>query len=263
MKKILATLLAVIVIVTGITFGFNDIQSSVWYSDVVARVSAMGIMNGYNGNFRPDDNVTRAELAATIVRTVEYMEKDYESRLSNEIDAIVSKISATVYITSNEDTTFGSGVFIDETGRILTAYHVVKGNDRVTIMTAGGSSFEAGVLSYDENSDLALLQAYTDGRTFDYVKISNDYPNVLDRVYAIGNPFGLRNTISVGTVSSERLNNMQMDISINSGNSGGAILNTDGELVGIALSIIDPEIGSGIGFSAKLSQIKEFVNSYK
>jgi len=121
----------------------------------------------------------------------------------------------------------------------------------------------ARVIGYSEEYDLALLQVEGSVKLFDYVEISEYAPLILDRVYAIGNPFNLRNTISSGFISSNSYNKMQMDISINSGNSGGAILNSDGKLVGIALSIIDPSKGSGIGFGATLEQINNFLKDYK
>lgn len=261
MKKTLTLILAVIIIASGMTFAFNDVSNSKWYSAIVKQISDIGIMVGDGENFRPEDNVTRAELAATILNTIEYMERDYESRMENEIDAVLSNLQSAVWIESPDGNTFGSGVFISSTGRILTAYHVVKGNDLVIVSPTGGVSAEADVLAYDEQYDLALLQMHTGGRIFRPVVISATTPQMLDRVYAIGNPFSLRNTVSMGSVSASRNNDMQMDISINSGNSGGAILNSDGELIGIALSIIDPAKGSGIGFSATLYQIEQFLKN--
>jgi len=263
MKKITIITLIIIVLMASITFGFNDVNSNSWHSNAISKISAMGIMNGDNGDFRPDDNVTRAELAATIINTIEYMESDYDSKMANEIDTILSSLSSAVYIIANNGETFGSGIFLSERGRILTAYHVVKGNDVVDISPTGMTPLKARVIGYSEEYDLALLQVEGSVKLFDYVEISEYAPLILDRVYAIGNPFNLRNTISSGFISSNSYNKMQMDISINSGNSGGAILNSDGKLVGIALSIIDPSKGSGIGFGATLEQINNFLKDYK
>lgn len=160
----------------------------------------------------------------------------------------------------------GSGVVVDaDDGIIMTNFHVIKGADEVQVSLADGRSFEAKVLGEDTELDIAILKIKADDLVD--VKIANsDVLEVGDFVVAIGNPFGLGQTVTTGVVSAlgrtglgiEGYENfIQTDASINPGNSGGALVNLAGELVGINTAIIAPSGGNvGIGFAIPSNMAK-------
>ncbi len=160
----------------------------------------------------------------------------------------------------------GSGVIVDaEDGIVMTNYHVIKEADEVQVSLADGRSFEAKILGVDADLDIAILEV--DGKDLVDVTIADsDVLEVGDFVVAIGNPFGLGQTVTTGVVSAlgrtglgiEGYENfIQTDASINPGNSGGALVNLAGELVGINTAIIAPSGGNvGIGFAIPSNMAK-------
>lgn len=168
----------------------------------------------------------------------------------------------------------GSGVIIDaDDGIVMTNYHVIKGADEVQVSLEDGRSFTAEVKGADPELDIAILAIEADDLVAVPMGNSSDL-EVGDFVVAIGNPFGLGQTVTTGVVSAlgrtglgiEGYENfIQTDASINPGNSGGALVNLRGELVGINTAILAPSGGNvGIGFAipvnmarASLEQIVE------
>lgn len=160
----------------------------------------------------------------------------------------------------------GSGVIVDGgKGFVMTNYHVIKDADEVHVGLLDGRSFEAEVVGSDPDLDIALLKI--DGKNLTDVKLSNsDALLVGDFVVAIGNPFGLGQTVTTGIVSALGRSGLgiegyedfiQTDASINPGNSGGALVNLRGELVGINTAIIAPAGGNvGIGFAIPINMAK-------
>lgn len=160
----------------------------------------------------------------------------------------------------------GSGVVVDsDNGIVMTNHHVIKGADEVHVSLTDGRSFEAEILGEDAELDIAILKIKADDLV--QVSISNsDRLQVGDFVVAIGNPFGLGQTVTTGVVSAlgrtglgiEGYENfIQTDASINPGNSGGALVNLAGELVGINTAIIAPSGGNvGIGFAIPANMAK-------
>ena len=160
----------------------------------------------------------------------------------------------------------GSGVIVDKTkGVVLTNYHVVKGADEVHVSLIDGRDFPAKVVGFDSELDIAVLKiAATNLNEIDFSDSSQ--LEVGDFVVAIGNPFGLGQTVTTGIVSAlgrtglgiEGYENfIQTDASINPGNSGGALVNLNGKLVGINTAIIGPTGGNiGIGFAIPVNMIK-------
>lgn len=151
----------------------------------------------------------------------------------------------------------GSGVIINkEKGLIITNSHVVAGSDRFRIQLADHRWLDAQLIGTDSPSDIALLK--TSGLPNQIQVADSDLTQVGDVVFALGYPLGLEQTLTFGIVSGLSRNSggaslndfIQTDAAINSGNSGGALLNSKGELVGINTSIISQSGGSiGIGFS--------------
>ncbi|MBG6246455.1 serine endoprotease DegQ [Candidatus Symbiopectobacterium sp. 'North America'] len=154
----------------------------------------------------------------------------------------------------------GSGVIIDAAkGYVLTNNHVINNADKILVQLNDGRKYDAKLLGRDEQSDIALLQL-NDAKNLQEVKMADsDQLRVGDFAVAVGNPFGLGQTATSGIISAlgrsclnlEGLENfIQTDASINRGNSGGALVNLNGELIGINTAILAPGGGNiGIGFA--------------
>ena len=159
----------------------------------------------------------------------------------------------------------GSGVIISKDGYILTNNHVVEGAKEVTVTLANQKEYKAKVVGRDPKTDLAVLKIASI-ESFPAVSMGDsDQLKVGDWVVAIGNPFGLNNTVTSGIVSAKGRvigagpydDFIQTDASINPGNSGGPLVNMKGELVGINTAIIP--YGQGIGFAIPVNTAKPLV----
>ncbi|WP_111978279.1 Do family serine endopeptidase [Algibacillus agarilyticus] len=164
----------------------------------------------------------------------------------------------------------GSGVIIDaKKGYVVTNHHVIDNADEIVVTLKDGRQFDAKKLGSDPKSDVALLQISADNLTA--IGIANsDELRVGDFAIAIGNPFGLGQTVTSGIVSAlgrsglgvEKLENfIQTDAAINSGNSGGALVNFKGDLIGINTAILGPNGGNvGIGFAIPSNMMQSLVD---
>lgn len=162
-----------------------------------------------------------------------------------------------------ETRSLGSGFIIDPSGLVVTNYHVIDGADEIEIVLEGGQSFPARVRGYDVKTDLALLEIEAD-QVFPHVEFGDSSSaRVGDWVIAIGNPFGLGGTTTTGIISARGrdINSgpyddyIQIDASINRGNSGGPLFNMDGRVIGVNSAIFSPNGGNvGIGFAAPSRQ---------
>lgn len=164
----------------------------------------------------------------------------------------------------------GSGVIIDaEKGYIVTNNHVIREADEIQITLKDGRQIEATKIGADESSDIALLQV--DAKNIEEVNIADsDKLRVGDFAIAIGSPFGLGQTVTSGIVSALGRSGLnadnfedfiQTDAAINSGNSGGALINLRGDLIGINTAIIGPNGGNvGIGFAIPSNMVKNLVD---
>ena len=152
--------------------------------------------------------------------------------------------------------TIGSGVIINEKGYILTNYHVIKGHDKILVRLSNQRSFFADVIGVDSKTDLAVIKINSFRRLPQPVFGSSTEIKVGQWVMAIGNPYGLQGSVTVGVVSGVHRSNLgiatyenflQTDAAINPGNSGGPLINLSGEIVGINTSVA--ALGSGVGFA--------------
>ncbi|UUX48683.1 Do family serine endopeptidase [Nisaea acidiphila] len=151
----------------------------------------------------------------------------------------------------------GSGVIMREDGLVVTNAHVIKGADEITVVLADRREFDAKILIQDERTDLAVLRIETDGENLPYLQIrDSDELEVGDIVLAIGNPFGVGQTVTSGIISALARTALgitdysffiQTDAAINPGNSGGALISMDGRLVGVNTAIFSNQKGSGAG----------------
>ncbi len=141
----------------------------------------------------------------------------------------------------------GSGVLVKADGLIVTNAHVVKGADEIRVVLADRREFDAKLVAQDERYDHALLRIDTAGDKFPFIELrDSDSVEVGDVVLAIGNPFGLNQTVTSGIISALArsaggVNDssffIQTDAAINPGNSGGALVSLDGRLIGINTAI--------------------------
>ena len=160
----------------------------------------------------------------------------------------------------------GSGVIVDNEGYILTNNHVIEGADKVNIKLNDGREFTATVKGKDSRTDLAVL--HIKAKDLPVATLGDsDKLEVGEWAIAIGSPFGLEHTVTVGVISAKGRSGLgtgtyedfvQTDASINPGNSGGPLINIDGEVVGINAMIIQP--GTGIGFAIPINMAKQILN---
>ena len=190
---------------------------------------------------------------------------------------VVSTKSVTqgYFMQTQEVEGIGSGFIINEEGYILTNYHVVKGAQEISVTLSNDVTTTAQVVNYDENQDVAMIKI-----TDESVKIpatvelgDSDALQPGEEVIAIGTPLSteLSSTVTKGIISATSrsvavesgvtMNLIQTDAAINAGNSGGPLVNTKGEVVGINSSKISGEAVEGIGFSIPINDIKDKIES--
>ncbi len=170
---------------------------------------------------------------------------------------------------------FGTGFFISSDGYILTNNHIVENAEVVRVFSLQDKEYEAKIVGTDPRTDLALLKV--DDNELSYAKLGNsERIRVGEWVIAIGNPFGMEHTVTAGIVSAkgrqlqgalnvpEYQDFIQTDAAINRGNSGGPLVNMDGEVVGITSNIFTPTGGNiGIGFAIPSNLAKKVVTQLK
>ncbi len=160
----------------------------------------------------------------------------------------------------------GSGVIVSQFGHVLTNHHVISKADEITVTMSDGQEFDAAVIGSDKKTDLALLKLK--GKNFPAVQFGNsDTLTIGDWAIAIGNPFGLKGTVTAGIISATGRSGVldaenyadfiQTDAAINPGNSGGGLFNIDGKLIGINTAIFSQSGGyMGIGFAIPVNMAK-------
>ncbi|MGE0828628.1 MAG: Do family serine endopeptidase [Hyphomonadaceae bacterium] len=162
----------------------------------------------------------------------------------------------------------GSGFIISGDGVVVTNYHVIEGADEIEVILQSGERLPARVIGRDTATDLAVLRVA--GRNLPHVRFGDsDAARVGDLVIAIGNPFGLGGTVTLGIVSARNRNIeagryddfIQTDAAINRGNSGGPLFNMAGDVIGVNTAIVSPTGGSvGVGFAMPASLVRPVVD---
>ena len=207
-------------------------------------------------------------------------------KLMSIAEVYAANVRSTVGITTSITTNYwghqttsaasGSGFVISEDGYILTNFHVIEDSDSITVADYDGKTYDAMVVGYDESNDIAVLKIEAEGLA-PVVLGNSDNLNVGDTVVAIGNPLGeLTFSLTTGVVSAKgrevtfsggiTMTLLQTDCAINSGNSGGALFNLYGEVIGVTNAKYSGSSGSGatidnIGFAIPMNSIREIVES--
>jgi S1-C subfamily serine protease len=184
-----------------------------------------------------------------------------------------STVSDDPFFGAQESRSSGSGFVIDKAGRIVTNYHVVEDATEVQVSFSGEDNVDARVIGVDPSTDIAVLQIDAQARALVTLPLGDsDGVRVGDAVVAIGNPFGLERSVTAGIVSALQREItapdgfaidevIQTDAAINRGNSGGPLLNADGQVIGVNAQI-ETETGGnvGIGFAIPINTVKEVVS---
>jgi serine protease Do len=165
----------------------------------------------------------------------------------------------------------GSGFFISADGYAVTNSHVMEGSDTAQVRTSDNQTYQARLVGNDPLSDLALIKI--DGRSdFSYVKLADRPPRVGDWILTVGNPFGLKGTVTAGIVSAREREIpvgptegfIQIDAPINNGDSGGPSFNTEGDVIGVNSMIFSPSGGSsGVAFAIPADTVKTVIPQLK
>jgi serine protease Do len=207
------------------------------------------------------------------------------SKLQTPAQVYAANVNSTVGITTSITTNYwgyqttsaasGSGFILSDDGYILTNYHVIESSDSITVSLYDGTSYDAALIGYDESNDIAVLKVAATGLP-PVILGNSDNMNVGDSVVAIGNPLGeLTFSLTSGSISAMNrtvtmstgvtMNLIQTDCAINSGNSGGALFNLYGEVIGITNAKYSSSSGGtsidNIGFAIPTNHIRSIVTS--
>lgn len=198
----------------------------------------------------------------------------YSQNVSSVVAISNQGLTTNVYGQVSETASSGSGFIVAEDGYVVTNYHVVKDANKLTVITSDSREYDANLVGYDSNNDLAVLKIEATG--LQPVKLgSSDLLAVGDQVVAIGNPLGeLTSTLTAGYISAKdrgvstggaAINMLQTDAAINSGNSGGPLFNMQGEVVGITTAKYSGATSSGayiegIGFAIPIDDVVGMIN---
>ena len=196
----------------------------------------------------------------------------YEKASPSVVNVISTVITRDFFLNPIPREGSGSGSIIDTQGHILTNNHVIRDAQKLEVTLADGSKWPAKLVGADPDNDLAVIKIDAPAEKLHPLPLGDTRKlQIGQKVLAIGNPFGLGLTLTTGIISSLGRNIrsevgsmiedlIQTDASINLGNSGGPLLNSDGEMIGINTAIISPTGGSvGIGFAIPVNTAKRIV----
>lgn len=211
----------------------------------------------------------------TPITTIKAISTDFTAAAEKTIDAVVHITNTSVEKGQRPNSLFeyfygrsareyprigmGSGVIVSSDGYIITNNHVVEDAKTLEITTNDNKKYEVEVIGTDSNADIAILKIKGD-YTFPYVRFADsDNTRIGEWVLAVGNPYNLNSTVTAGIISAKsrdfsdydnkNQSFIQTDAAVNSGNSGGALVNLDGDLIGINTAITSNGMGTFIGYS--------------
>jgi len=262
-KRVLGIILIAVLSSVITLFGYDQINKK-------RNRAVSGNLGEYASSFDQDKNVILTNLTASqgYFDFTEAAEKAVHGVVHVKTKAVREQVVINPFdfffgfggerVIPREQVGFGSGVIISKDGYIITNNHVIEGATEVSVTLNDEREFTAKVVGADAQSDIALLKI--DGDNFPYLSFGNsDALRVGEWVLAIGNPFNLTSTVTAGIVSAKNRTNIvgenmglqsfiQIDAAVNPGNSGGALVNTKGELVGINTAIYS-ETGNFTGYA--------------
>jgi len=236
-------------------------------------VITLAVVLIYGMSRPPPQRLTQGDIDAAVQRSLATAtpKPSYQSEVYQVIEPSVVRVEATVAANATsgkEDIAIGAGVVVDDTGTVLTALHVVSNAKSIKVTFADGTESEATVVASQEENDLAVLRpSLIPDDVVPATLTSSDTLHVGDEVVAVGNPFGITDSLSSGVVSGlgrtfkspetgQTLTNViQFDAAVNPGNSGGPLVNRDGEVVGIVTALLNPtdqDVFIGIGFAVPI-----------
>ena len=200
----------------------------------------------------------------------------YAANVSSTVGITTTAVSTNYWGYKTTSAASGSGFILSADGYILTNYHVIEDSSSITVSLFNGESYEAALIGYDESNDIAVLKIEAEGLV-PVILGSSDNVNVGDDVVAIGNPLGeLTFSLTSGAISAKdrqvtlsgnmTMNLLQTDCAINSGNSGGALFNMYGEVIGVTNAKYSGNSGSSasidnIGFAIPINSIRDIIES--
>ena len=243
---------------------------NVFFLGVGVLVALMAMVL-YDMTKAPPQHLTQRDIDAAVERALDSA-KPKPSLASQAYEIIRPSLVQVEAVVSDgagkEEKALGSGVAVNDRGAILTSLHVVENASEIHVVFADGSESEASVVTRQPENDMAVLQArVVPDDLVPATLSSSSMLNVGDEVFAVGNPFGISDSLSAGVVSGLGRNYrspkndrvlrglVQFDAAVNPGNSGGPLVNRDGEVVGIVVGLANPTGGDffiGIGFAVPI-----------
>jgi len=251
---------------------------------ILAAINKVTIADLFKGNAGNEEEIAR-EQQVTEDEAGEPLLEEFDNAISKVVEDItpsVVNIKVTIQTTdisgqTQEQEGIGSGVIYTEDGYIITNNHVAGSAEKLLVTLYDGSEYSAMLVGADENTDVAVIKIEADNlkaASFDSI----DNVKVGDIVIAVGSPFGLQQTVTMGVISAKgrditvsadtlpMVNLIQTDTAINQGNSGGPLVNSAGQVIGINTLIFSPSGASaGIGFaipSDTVANIAEQIKKY-
>ncbi len=259
------------------TFADED-QISTWAKEAIGFLNANGIMGGVGENkINPRGDTTKEQGIALVVRSYEFFKSLSKQTPPTNIDKTLdpvlvnAKASGAVVLinTFDEDDNFlgsGSGFIVESTGKIVTNYHVITGSHRATVKLTSGQEYEVErVTNYHPERDVIVLKI--DAANLPTVALGDsDRLANGERVIAIGSPLGLENTISEGLISNKsrmlgEQTFIQTSAPISFGSSGGTLLNSKAEVVGVTTGGLYYGIGQNLNIAIPINEVKPYLSN--
>ena len=244
----------IVVVTVGVNLLISETKEKNFTYDTFQTINTSKLSNGNQfQDFKTFQNPDFTIAAEKTINCVVHVKNTANSKSSNSLWDLF-------YGNSQQKRTVGtgSGVIVSSDGYIITNYHVIDNANSIEVTTNDNKSFNAELVGYDENSDIAILKI-DNNRSFPYIIFADsNQTKIGEWVLAVGNPFNLTSTVTAGIISaksrdlsdfdSKNQSFIQTDAAVNSGNSGGALVNINGDLIGINTAIQSNNAGF-IGYS--------------
>lgn len=241
------------------------------------NISLISSRQGGNGNIDLTYAADKSVHAVVHIKSIEHSRTEYVNTMPDIFDFFFGDGSGTQRkVQTQPRIGVGSGVIISEDGYIVTNNHVVDGADELDVTLNDKRQYKGRIIGTDPTTDVALIKIEADSLPF-LTFANSDNIKVGEWVLAVGNPFNLSSTVTAGIVSAKARNLgmgarpqgsiesfIQTDAAVNQGNSGGALVDADGELIGINTAIYSPTgVYSGYGFAIPTNLVKAVVVDLK